>query len=494
LLRKIDLIEFINFLENIIMQKSIQGGMGTVLKLLTLVTQECLAGLTTALSLVPEVVSFSFVAGVTPQVSLLSSAVLCITMSILGGCPAMVTAAAGSVALVISPMVHAYGTSYILPTILLSASIQILLSYTRLTSIIHYIPHSVMLGFINSLGLLILLTQVPYIQTQDPIIWIAFSLTTTIVILSPFILKRIPSPLVAIVVVTVISSLMDWKIPNIGIGKPIDSKSILSLNSILVPVNMETLRIIFPTAISIACVGLMESLLTAKLVDDITGRKSGKNREILGLGIANIITGFFAGIAGCAMIGQTIVNVQLGGAKTRISTIAAGIILLLLVTCLSSTIAKIPMAILAGIMVVVAVKTISWRYFKISSLRKTPKSEIILMAVTIVTTVWTKNLAVGMVIGVILATIIFVSRIMYAAQVRYKVSSEKIITYSIKGPLFFASNNRVVECFGFNNSYKGVVIDLSGAEVCDNSLGVTLDHIRDKYERLGIPVRLIAPG
>ncbi|EMY7637973.1 SulP family inorganic anion transporter [Citrobacter freundii] len=371
-----------------------------VLRQPRLLVRETLAGVVTALALIPEVISFSVIAGVDPKVSLIASVVLCLAMSFLGGRPAMVTAAAGSVALVIGPMVHQHGVQYILPAVVLAGIIQILFGVLGMSRLMRFIPGAVMTGFVNALGILIFFAQVPHFWGKSPIIWGLFILTLLIVLWVPRFIKAIPAPLIAIVLLTVFTVTSGQLLPTVG-DEGSMSGGLPGLTQLLVPLNLQTLAIIWPCALSIAFVGLMESLLTARLVDDLTVTPSNKNRESAGLGIANILAGFYGGIAGCAMIGQTIVNVEMGKGRSRVSTVAAGLVLLLLVTGLSEVMAEIPMSVLAGIMVIVAVKTFSWHSIQPATLRKPPVTETLVMLVTVAATVSTGNLAIGVVAGVI---------------------------------------------------------------------------------------------
>lgn len=364
-----------------------------------LLVRETLAGVVTALALIPEVISFSVIAGVDPKVSLIASVVLCLAMSFLGGRPAMVTAAAGSVALVIGPMVHQHGVQYILPAVVLAGMIQILFGVSGMARLMRFIPTAVMTGFVNALGILIFFAQVPHFWRKSPLIWGLFILTLLIVLWVPRLITTIPAPLIAIVLLTIFTVSSGQLLPTVGDGGSM-SGSLPGLTQLLVPLNLQTLAIIWPCALSIAFVGLMESLLTARLVDDLTLTPSNKNRESTGLGIANILAGFYGGIAGCAMIGQTIVNVEMGKGRSRVSTIAAGLVLLLLVTALSEVMAKIPMSVLAGIMVIVAVKTFSWQSIQPATLTKIPVTETLVMLITVGATVATGNLAIGVVAGV----------------------------------------------------------------------------------------------
>lgn len=370
-----------------------------VLRQPRLLVRETLAGVVTALALIPEVISFSVIAGVDPKVSLIASVILCLAMSFLGGRPAMVTAAAGSVALVIGPMVHQHGVQYILPAVVLAGMIQILFGVLGMARLMRFIPTAVMTGFVNALGILIFFAQVPHFWCKSPLIWGLFVLTLLIVLWVPRFIKAIPAPLIAIVLLTVFTVTSGQLLPTVG-DEGSMSGGLPGFTELLVPLNLQTLAIIWPCALSIAFVGLMESLLTARLVDDLTVTPSNKNRESTGLGIANILAGFYGGIAGCAMIGQTIVNVEMGKGRSRVSTVAAGLVLLLLVTGLSEVMAEIPMSVLAGIMVIVAVKTFSWHSIQPATLTKLPVTETLVMLVTVAATVSTGNLAIGVVAGV----------------------------------------------------------------------------------------------
>ncbi|EPG8311000.1 SulP family inorganic anion transporter [Klebsiella aerogenes] len=370
-----------------------------------LITRETLAGVLTALALIPEVISFSVIAGVDPQVSLIASVVLCLAMSVLGGRPAMVTAAAGSVALVIGPMVHQHGVGYILPAVILAGIIQILFGICGMARLMRFIPPPVMTGFVNALGILIFFAQVPHFWSRQPLIVGLFVLTLLIVLWAPRFIKSVPAPLIAIVLLTAYTVTSGQLLPTVG-DEGAMSGGLPGFNALAVPMDLSTLKIIWPCALSIAFVGLMESLLTAKLVDDVTHTPSNKSRESAGLGIANILAGCYGGIAGCAMIGQTIVNVEMGKARSRLSTIVAGLVLLLLVTVLSQVMAKIPMAVLAGVMVIVAVKTFSWQSIRPTALARNPWPETVVMAATVVVTVTTSNLAIGVLAGLIAMALI----------------------------------------------------------------------------------------
>lgn len=381
------------------------GRVANVLRSPKLFMRETLAGVITALALIPEVISFSVVAGVDPKVSLIASVVLCLALSVMGGRPAMVTAAAGSVALVIGPMVAKHGVQYILPAVILAGIIQILFGVLGMARLMRFIPQPVMTGFVNALGVLIFFAQVPHFWTKSPLIVGLFVLTLLIVLWVPRFIKSVPSPLIAIVLLTLFTVFSGQILPTVG-DEGSMSGGLPGFTQLLVPLNLQTLSIIWPCALSIAFVGLMESLLTAKLVDELTATPSSKRRESIGLGVANIMSGFYGGIAGCAMIGQTIVNVEMGKGRSRVSTIAAGLVLLVLVTALSEVMAKIPMAVLAGIMAIVAFKTFNWHSIQPTTVKGAPIAETLVMLVTVAATVYTGNLAIGVVGGIIIMAII----------------------------------------------------------------------------------------
>lgn len=468
-----------------------ENSLAYVLRSPRLLARESLAGIVTALALVPEIISFSVIAGVDPKVSLVASIVLCISMSFLGGRPAMVTAAAGSVALVIGPMVHQHGVEYIFPAVLMAGLIQILFGVSGLARMMRYIPHSVMTGFVNALGILIFFAQVPHIWGDNPLVWGLFALTLIIVLFLPRVFKMVPSPLVAILVITALCIVMGFSVPTVGESGPM-AAGLPGLTELLVPLNLNTLRIIWPCALSIAFVGLMESLLTAKLVDELTDTPSSKRRECWGLGVSNIFAGFYGGIAGCAMIGQTMVNVELGKGRTRVSTLAAGLVLLLLVTGLSELMAKIPMVVLAGIMVIVAAKTLNWHSVKPATLKRIPLPETLVMVTTVAVTVATGNLALGVVGGVIFAMILFARRIAHVVRADRTLSDDgQSVRYTVTGPLFFASSNDLFEHFRYADDPQKVIIDLSQAQIWDVSTVAVLDAIETRYQRYESKVDIV---
>lgn len=452
-----------------------------------LLTTEVLAGAVTTLALIPEVISFSVIAGVDPKVSLIASVVLAISMSILGGRPAMITAAAGAVALVVAPLVHTHGVEYLLPTVLLAGIIQILFGVLGLARIMRFIPRSVMIGFVNALGILIFMAQLQHVLDVPAMVYPLFALTLVVVLVLPRFTKAVPAPLVAIVLVTAIAMIAHLTVPTVGDQGEV-SGGLPGLTPLLVPLDLETFRLILPTALSVAFVGLMETLLTAKLVDDITDTRSHKTRESWALGVANILAGCWGGIAGCAMIGQTVVNVKLGRARTRLSTFFAGVMLLILVTVLSDLMEAIPMAALAAVMMVVAVSTVDFHSVRPSTLKRMPVSETLVMVTTVVVVVATDNLAIGVAAGALLAMVLFARRVAHVTTVR-RVAEEGHARYTVRGPLFFGSSNDLVEQFTYAADPPQVTVDFSAAQIWDASTVAVLDSVQTKYAEHGIEVR-----
>ncbi|CAN5297548.1 SulP family inorganic anion transporter [soil metagenome] len=462
----------------------------TALRSPRLLSREVLAGIVTTLALVPEVISFSIVAGVDPMVSLVSSIVLAISMSILGGRPAVITAAAGSVALVIAPLVHDHGVKYVLPTVILAGIVQIVFGTTGLARLMRFIPRSVMIGFVNALGVLIFVAQVPHLLNIPWLGYVLFVATIAIILIVPRFTKAVPSPLIAIVVVTAVVIIAHLVVPNVADEGPLTG-NLPGITPFLVPLDLHTLSLIWPTALSVAFVGLMESLLTAKLVDELTDTPSHKGRESWALGVSNILAGFYGGIAGCAMIGQTVVNVKIGRARTRISTVVAGVLLLALVTGLSDVMGQIPMVALAAVMMVVAISTVDWHSLKPSTLKRMPLPETLVMAVTVIVVVATGNLALGVIVGVILAMVLFARRVAHVIAVERTVAADAAsVHYRVTGPVFFGSSNDLVDRFSYALDPAIVTIDLSEAQIWDASTVAALDSIETKYGGRNIAVTI----
>ena len=452
-------------------------------------TTEVLAGAVTTLALIPEVISFSVIAGVDPKVSLVASVVLAISMTVLGGRPAMITAAAGAVALVVAPLVHTHGVEYLLPTVILAGLVQIVFGLAGLARIMRFIPRSVMIGFVNALGILIFTAQLQHVLDVPTAVYPLFALTLVVVLVLPRLTKAVPAPLVAIVLVTAITMIAHLQVPTVGDQGDV-SGGLPGITPLEVPLTLETLQLIAPTALSVAFVGLMETLLTAKLVDDLTDTRSEKGRESWALGVSNILAGFWGGIAGCAMIGQTVMNVKLGRARTRISTLIAGVLLLVLVTSLSDLMEQIPMAALAAVMMVVAVSTVDFHSVRPTTLRRMPVSETLVMVTTVVVVVITHNLAVGVAAGALLAMVLFARRVARVTTVQRTTGADGT-HYSVQGPLFFGSSNDLVEQFDYaaDTAHGGPVsVDFTAAQIWDASTVAVLDSISTKYADHGLEV------
>jgi SulP family sulfate permease len=455
-----------------------------------LIGVEALAGAVTVLALIPEVISFSIIAGVDPVNALVASAVLAISMSFLGGRPAMVTAAAGSVALVVAPLVHAEGVEYLLPTVILAGVIQIVFGVTGLARAMRFIPRSVMIGFVNALGILIFVAQIASLVNVPWQVYPLFALTLLIIWLFPKLTTVVPAPLVAIVAVTALTVAVGITVPTVGDEGHVTG-GLPGITPFAVPFTLETLLLVAPTAIAVAFVGLIESLLTAKLVDDLTDSPSSKKRESWGLGVANILSGLWGGVAGCAMIGQTVVNVKIGHARTRLSTLFAGVYLLLFVAVFSSVMAVIPMVALAAVMMVVAVRTVDWNSVRPSVVRRMPRSETVVMVVTVASVVITSNLAIGVGVGAVLAALLLLQRAASAFDVVRELSADgAVVVYRVRGALFFASSSGLADRFFHTDDPERVVIDLTESRIWDASSVAALDAIEEKYRGNGATVEV----
>ncbi|MPV37102.1 sodium-independent anion transporter [Georgenia subflava] len=446
---------------------------------------ELVAGLVVALALIPEAISFSVIAGVDPRVGLFASFTMAVSIAFLGGRPAMISAATGAIALVVAPVVREHGLDYLIATVILGGTIQVVLGLLGVAKLMRFIPRSVMIGFVNALAILIFLAQIPHLVDVPWMVYPMVAVGLAILVLWPRLTAVVPAPLVAIVALTLVTVLAAIAVPTVSDeGELPDSLPSLLLPD--VPLTLETLQIIAPYAVGMALVGLMESLMTAKLVDDITGTHSVKTREAWGQGAANIITGFFGGMGGCAMIGQTMINVKSSGARTRISTFCAGLFLLILVVVLGDVVGQIPMAALVAVMVMVSVGTFDWHSVRPSTLRRMPRSETLVMVVTVAVTVVTNNLAIGVVSGVLTAMVLFARRVAHLTRVtELEQPDASVRVYLVTGALFWASSNDLVYQFDYADDPDDVVIDLSAAQVWDASTVATLDAIVRKYAERG---------
>ncbi|MBV7295496.1 SulP family inorganic anion transporter [Corynebacterium sp. TAE3-ERU12] len=457
---------------------------------------EVLAGLVVALALIPEAISFSILAGVDPRVGLFASFTMAVTIAFTGGRPAMISAATGAIALVIAPVAKDYGLNYLIATVILAGIFQVLLALIGVAKLMRFIPRSVMVGFVNALAILIFSAQIPHLLGVP---WLVYPLVIgglLIVYLFPHLTTAVPAPLIAILVLTILVVTVGWDVPDVADQGELP-KNLPALLLPDVPLTFETLKIIAPYALAMSIVGLLESLMTAKLVDDITDVHSDKTREALGQGTANFVTGFFGGMGGCAMIGQTMINVRASRARTRLSTLLAGIFLLILVVSLGEMVGLIPMAALVAVMIMVSVSTMDWHSIHPNTLRLMPLSETGVMLTTVIATLVTHNLAVGVITGVLAAMVMFARRIAHLVTVQ-KV--EELDTnhdgqvdtrrYLVSGQLFFASSNDLVYAFDYTDDAKHIIIDLTGADIWDASTVATLDGIVHKYQQRGKDVTI----
>ncbi|WP_279620369.1 SulP family inorganic anion transporter [Priestia megaterium] len=432
---------------------------------------DILSGIVVALALIPEAIAFSIIAGVDPMVGLHASFCIAVVMAFVGGRPAMISAATGAMALLMMTLVKEHGMEYLWATTILTGVIQLLFGIFKIARFMKFIPRSVMVGFVNALAILIFMAQVPHFVGISTMTYVFVALTLVIIYVLPRFTKAVPSPLVAIVVMTIAAIFGGFNLRTVGdLGEITKSLPIFSIPN--VPWNMETLSIIFPTALGLSIVGLTESLLTASIVDDMTDTSSNKNQESRGQGIANIVVGFFGGMAGCAMIGQTVINVKSGG-RGRLSTFVAGLFLMFLILVLGDWVVKIPMAALAGVMIMVSIGTFDWSSLR--TLTKVPLTDTVVMLVTVITVVATHDLSKGVIAGVILSAVFFAAKIS-KLDVSAKESEHRTV-YKVKGQLFFASVEDFVNSFSFTEKQDQILIDFSEAHIWDDSAVAAIDKI-----------------
>ncbi|MDQ1618858.1 MAG: sulfate permease, SulP family [Actinomycetota bacterium] len=452
---------------------------------------EVLAGLVVALALIPEAISFSILAGVDPRVGLFASFTMAVTIAFTGGRPAMISAATGAIALVVAPLAKEHGLDYLIAAVILGGLLQVALAALGVAKLMRFVPRSVMVGFVNALAILIFLAQMPHLVHVPWLVYPLVGLALAIIIALPKVVKAVPAPLVAIVVLTTLTTGAAIAVPTVGDeGRLPDSLPTFGLPD--VPYDLATLQLLAPYALAIALVGLMESLMTAKLVDDITDTPSSKTRESWGQGVANVVTGFFGGMGGCAMIGQTMINVKTSGARTRLSTFLAGAFLLVLVVVLGPLVATIPMAALVAVMIVVAGLTFDWHSIAPATLRRMPKSETSVMVVTVAVVVTTHNLAYGVIAGTLTAMVLFARRVAHLVEVTSVTDPDGTeVIYSVHGALFFASSNDLVTQFDYAHDPDQVVIDLSNSHIWDASSVAALDAVTHKYASRDKTVRIL---
>ncbi|WP_199570455.1 SulP family inorganic anion transporter [Streptomyces murinus] len=451
---------------------------------------EALAGLVVGLALIPEAISFSVIAGVDPKVGLYAACTMAMVIAFVGGRPAMISAATGAVALVVAPVVRQHGLGYLIATVVLAGVLQIVLGALGVAKLMRFVPRSVMVGFVNALGILLFTAQIPNLRDVP---WPVYPLVVgglALMLLFPRLTKAVPAPLVAIVILTAITVAAGIAVPTVGDkGKLPSSLPVPGLPD--VPYTWHTLTVIAPYAFAMALVGIMESMMTAKLVDDLTDTPSDKTREAIGQGIANIVTGVFGGMGGCGMIGQTMINVK-SGARTRLSTFLAGFFLLILCIVLGPVVSTIPMAALVAVMVLVSVGTFDWHSVRPATLRRMPVGETAVMVITVIVVVATGNLSIGVVVGSVTAMVIFARRVARMADVTAVTDPDGTqVVYAVTGELFFASSNDLVQRFDYANDPDDVVIDLSATHIWDASSVAALDAIETKYARRGKRVSIM---
>ncbi len=448
---------------------------------------DTLAGIVVALALIPEAIAFSIIAGVDPMVGLYASFSIAVVISFVGGRPGMISAATGAMALLMINLVADYGLQYLLAATILTGIIQIFFGVFKLARFMRFIPRSVMVGFVNALAILIFTSQLQHFVGEGWQMYAMVAGALAIIYILPKFIKAVPSPLVAILAITIIAIFTNSGVRTVGdMGSLTQALPSFFIPS--VPFNMETLLIIFPYSIALAIVGILESLLTATIVDDMTDTGSDKNQESRGQGIANIVAGFFGGMAGCAMIGQSVINVKSGGSG-RLSAFVAGVFLMFLILVLGEWVVRVPMAALVGVMFMVAIGTFDWSSLK--SLHIVPKTDAAVMVVTVGTVVLTHDLAKGVLAGVLLSAIFFsnkISRVTVTSDIEEVTSSK---TYYVRGQLFFASVTELVNSFDFGEKIESVKIDFKEAHLWDDSAVAAVEKIVAKYKEKGVAVSII---
>lgn len=452
------------------------------------IRSDLLAGLVVALALIPEAIAFSIIAGVDPKVGLYASFCIAAVTAFMGGRPGMISAATAAMALLMVTLVRDHGLEYLLAATILTGVLQIIAGWIRLGVLMQFVSRSVITGFVNALAILIFLAQLPELTG---VTWHVYAMTAAglgIIYLFPYLTKAIPSPLVAIVVLTALSLVLNIDIRTVGdLGELPDSLPIFLLPDI--PLTLETLLIIFPTSATLALVGLLESLLTASIVDDLTDTDSDKNRECVGQGSANIVAGLFGGMAGCAMIGQSVINIKSGG-RGRLSTLCAGVFLIILLVLAGDWVAQIPMAALVAVMIMVSIGTMNWQ--SIVDLKHHPKSSSAVMLATVAVTVSTHDLAKGVITGVLLSGLFFAQKVGRFMVVKSAAEEDgRRRRYRVSGQVFFASADRFIAQFDFREVIETVQIDVTRAHFWDITAISALDKVVLKFRREGTEVEVI---
>ncbi len=448
---------------------------------------DMLAGIVVALALIPEAIAFAIIAGVDPKVALYASFSIAVLIAFTGGRPGMISAATAATAVLMVTLVRDHGLEYLLAATVLAGLLQIAAGFAGLAKLMRFVSRSVMTGFVNALAILIFLAQLPELTNVPPLTYAMVGLGLAIIYLVPLVIRAIPSPLICIVVLTVLTMALDLDLRTVAdLGALPDTLPMFLIPDI--PLTLETLQIILPYSIGVAAVGLLESLMTAQIVDELTDTPSDKNRECVGQGIANTATGFLGGMAGCAMIGQSIINVKSGG-RGRLSTFTAGVGLLFMILVLNDWVSQIPMAALVAIMIMVSIGTFSWS--SIRNLREHPRSSSIVMLSVVVLVVYTHNLAIGVLVGVLLSGIFFAGKIAQIFRVTSTATPDgRERTYIVEGQLFFASAEDFTAAFDYREALDRVVIDVTGAHIWDISSVAAVDMVVLKFRREGTEVEL----
>lgn len=452
------------------------------------VRNDLLAGLVVALALIPEAIAFSIIAGVDPKVGLYASFCIAVVIAFVGGRPGMISGATGAMALLMVLLVKDHGLQYLLAATVLTGVLQIIAGWVRLGTLMRFVSRSVVTGFVNALAILILMAQLPELTN---VTWHVYAMTAAglgIIYGFPYITKSVPSPLVTIVVLTAVALFWDMDIRTVGdMGKLPDSLPVFLVPDI--PLNLETFLIILPYSMTLMVVGLLESLMTATIVDDLTDSTSNKNRECVGQGVANIASGFIGGMAGCAMIGQSVINVKSGG-RGRLSSLSAGVFLLLMIVFANDWVAQIPMAALVAVMIMVAIGTFNWGSIK--NLREHPMGSSVVMLATVITTVVTHDLAMGVLVGVLLSGFFFAHKVGLIMRVRSLADPDgRSRTYTVIGQVFFASADQFIASFDFKEVTERVRIDVSRAHFWDITAISALDKVILKFRREATEVEVV---
>lgn len=451
---------------------------------------DVLAGLVVGLALIPESIAFSAIAGVDPQVGLYASFCIAVTIAFFGGRTAMISAATGAMALLMVTLVKDHGLQYLLATTILTGTIQIIAGYFKVAKLMRFVSQSVVYGFVNALAILIFVAQIPEISLMNMTGYLFILLGLVIVYLFPYVPKigkLIPSPLICIIILSIVSILLGSDLRTVSdLGEFPDTLPIFLIPEI--PLNLHTLSIIFPYAITLATVGLLETMMTTTIVNEVTQTESDRHKECRGQGIANVVSGFMGGMAGCAMIGQSIINVS-SGARTRLSTLVAGVFLLCLVVFLKDWLAYIPMAALVAIMIMVSFTTFNWDSVK--NFSKHPVQSNTVMIVVVIIVLATHNLALGVLAGVLLSALFLINKLEREVKVISSKISEQHRCYSIYGQIFFSSSDKFSQFFDFTESLDQVTIDLTHAHIWDITSVSMLKNIKNKFEAHDIRVHII---